>query len=185
MTRNHPFRITACAFGVAALLASAGCTGQHSRSTVQNDDTPEAPKVAMVSSLAMNAPSAPGQLMKGFGALENGQWRWAAGGFSVKLKTPSGASEKGATLSLALSVSDAVLKQVQSQMLTASVGGQKLGSETYTQSGAHVFKADMPTSVLTGDSLTIDFALDHPLPPSASDRRELGVIVSSVGIESK
>ena len=131
----------------------------------------------------MSDPSAKVQLTKGFYQLEAAAWRWTAGNFSVTLKTPPGAAQKGATLTLALTVSDTALKQLHSQTLAASVGSTALKSEKYVDAGSHTFTADIPATALTGDTVTIDFSLDNSLPP-AVDKRELGVIVSSVGIES-
>lgn len=186
MTQNNLFRILAGTLGLAALLFTLGCSGQHSRNTVQNDEPTEAAApVPMVSTLKMNAPSASVQLVKGFSGLENSQWRWTAGNFSVVLKTPPGAAAKGGALTFGFTISDAVLKQVHSQTLSASIGDKTLGSQKYTEAGAHIFGVDIPPTALAGDTVTIDFSLDQSLPPSPSDRRELGVIATAVGLESK
>jgi hypothetical protein len=141
--------------------------------------------VPLVSVLHVNDAGAPAQLIKGFYNVESGMWRWTAGSFSVALKTPAGAAQKGGTLTLALSVSAPVLAQVHSQTLTASIGGKTLKSEKYTDAGGHTFTADVPAASLTGDKVIVDFALDNSLPASAADQRELGVIATAVGIESK
>ena len=108
----------------------------------------------------MSDPSAKAQLTKGFYQLEAGAWRWTAGNFSVTLKTHSGAAQKGATLTLALTVSGVVLKQVHSQTLAASVGATALKSgKPYVDAGSHTFTADIPATALTGDTVTIDFLI--------------------------
>jgi hypothetical protein len=132
----------------------------------------------------MSDPSAKEQLAKGFFGLEAGAWRWTAGNFSVVLKTPPGSAQKGATLTLGLVASDAVLKQVHSQTLAASIGSTALKSEKYLDPGGHTFTADIPAALLTGDTVTIDFSLDNSLPPGQTDRRELGIIATSVAIET-
>lgn len=174
--------LTIAATTLLAISLNVACSGKHS-TAVQNDEGEPVVKAPLVSVLKMNDPSAKEQLTKGFYQLEAGSWRWAAGDFSVTLKTPPGAAQKGATLTLALTVSDAVLKQVHSQTLSASVGATTLKSEKYVDPGSHTFTADIPASALTGDTVTIDFSLDNSLPP-AVDKRELGVIVSSIGVES-
>jgi hypothetical protein len=179
MTRRS-LTVTATLFLAASL--NLACSGKHS-TTVQNDEGESAGKAPIVSTLKMSDPSAKAQLTKGFHQLEANAWRWTAGDFSVTLKTPLGAAQKGATLTLALTVSDVVLKQVHSQTLSAAVGATVLKSEKYVDAGSHTFTADIPATALTGDTVTIDFSLDNSLPP-AVDKRELGVIVSSVGIES-
>jgi len=165
-----------------AISLNFACSGKHS-TAVQNDEGEPVATSPIVSALKMSDPSTKDQLIKGFYGLEGNAWRWTAGDFSVTLKTPPGAAQKGATLTLALTASDTVLKQVHSQTLAASVGATVLKSEKYVDAGSHTFTADIPATALTGDTVTINFSLDNSLPP-AVDKRELGVIVSSVGIES-
>jgi hypothetical protein len=165
-----------------AISLNLACSGKHS-TAVQNDEGEPAGKAPIVSTLKMSDPSAKEQLTKGFYGLEANAWRWTAGNFSVTLKTPLGAAQKGATLTLDLTVSDAALKQLHFQTLAASVGATALKSEKYVDAGSHTFTADIPAAALTGDTVTVDFSLDNALPP-AVDKRELGVIVSSIGIES-
>jgi hypothetical protein len=168
---------------IPGILLTSGC-GKNGATSVKNDEGEPAPaKAPLVSSLKMNDPNAKQQLASGFSTLEAGAWRWTAGNFSVLLKTPPGAAEKGATVTLNLSVSDAILKQVHSQTLTASVGGKLLKSEKYVDAGSHTFSADVPATALTGDTVTIDFSLDNSLPPGI-DRRELGVIATAVVLET-
>ena len=111
-------------------------------------------------------------------------WRWTAGNFTIVLKTPPGAAQKGAALTLNLSAADAVLKEVHSQNLTASIGPKVLKTEKYADPGAHTFAADVPAALLTGDTVTIDFSLDNSLPPGAVDRRELGIIVTAASLDA-
>jgi len=173
------------AISLSAILLSSGCSGKHGNTAVQNDEgEPAAANVPLASSLKMNDPGAKEQLSKGFYALESGMWRWTAGNFTVVLKTPAGAAQKGATLTLNLAVSDTILKQVHSQGLTASIGATNLKTEKYLDPGSHTFSAEVPASALTGDTVTIDFSLDNSLPPGPTDRRELGVIVTAVAIDS-
>jgi hypothetical protein len=179
MTRRS---LTIAAATLFALSLNLACSGKHG-TTVQNDEGEPTAKAPIVSTLKMSDPSAKDQLAKGFYPLEANAWRWTAGNFSVILKTPLGAAQKGATLTLALTVSDIVLKQMHSQTLVASIGAAALKSEKYVDAGSHTFTADIPAAALTGDTVTIDFSLDNSLPPGV-DRRELGVIVSSIGIES-
>jgi|SRR6185312_4416612 len=165
-----------------ALLVSA--CGKKANQTVQNDEGEPAANAPLVSSLKMNAPSAKQQLTKGVFQLESGMWRWTAGNFTITLKTPPGAAQKGAILTLSLVAADSVLKQVHSQSLTAAVGSKTLKTEKYVDAGAHTFTADVPASLLTGDTVAIDFSLDNSLPPGPTDRRELGVIITAASLDS-
>jgi hypothetical protein len=189
MTQQTRSRILAGLLSVAVLLPAAAfnsaCRGKRA-TTVQNDEgTPQPVNLPPASSLKMSDAGAPGQIVRGVYPLEANAWRWTAGNFSILLKTPPGAAQKGATVSLTLVVSDAVLKQVKSQTLTASVGDKSVGSEKYTTAGDFAFAADIPATALTGDTVTVDFSLDNSLPPGPADRRELGIIVSAISIDSK
>jgi len=168
---------------LSAILLTAGCNGKHATPAVQNDEGEPAANAPLTSTLKMNDPSAKQQLTKGFYNVES-TWRWTAGNFSVLLKVPPGAAQKGATLSLALVASEAILKDVHSQSLTATIGTKALKTEKYLDPGGHTFSADVPAALLTGDTVTIDFSLDNALPPGPTDRRELGVIATAVGIET-
>jgi len=165
-----------------ALLVS-GCS-KKANQAVQSDQGEPAANAPLVSSLKMNAPSAKQQLTKGVYGLESGAWRWTAGNFTITLKTPPGAAQKGATLTLNLLATDAVLKQVHSQSLTAAIGSQTIKTEKYVDPGAHAFTADVPASALAGDTVAIDFSLDNSLPPGPADRRELGVIITAASLDS-
>ena len=139
MTQQTRSRILAGLLSVAVLLPAAAfnsaCRGKRA-TTVQNDEgTPQPVNLPPASSLKMSDAGAPGQIVRGVYPLEANAWRWTAGNFSILLKTPPGAAQKGATVSLTLVVSDAVLKQVKSQTLTASVGDKSVGSEKYTTAG--------------------------------------------------
>lgn len=171
------------AIPVTALLgASAGCTGRHSRVTVQNEEEETPPR--MLSVVRMNDRKANSQLLNGFYGIENDAWRWTAGKFSVLLETPAGAAQRGGTLTLAFNIPDVVIQKLKSVKLSASAGGQTLKSDTYTASGSYTFTADVPPAALNTESVRFDFALDKSIPPGA-DRRELGIIVTSVDLASK
>ncbi len=53
-----------------------------------------------------------------------------------------------------------------------------------TSPESNIFTADIPPALLTGESVTVDFALDKTIPPDV-DKRVLGVVATSVGISSK
>jgi hypothetical protein len=125
------------------------------------------------------------QLLKGFHAVEQNAWRWTMGTFSVTLKLPVGAKEKGATLSLKFSLPDAVISHVKSTTLKASVAGKQIGVQTYNASGEYVFTADVPAAMFTSDALTVDFALTQFLPAGTADSRELGLVASTISLEPK
>jgi len=82
-------------------------------------------------------------------------------------------------------VPDPIIARLKTVSLSATVGGAKLAPETYTQSGEFTYTREVPATVLGGEAVKVDFALDKSLPPGEVDQRELGVVVSSVGLEPK
>lgn len=174
-------RIHFATFAVGIALLSVACSGKHDSVAVQNEED-TAPR--LYSTVAMSDAKASSQLLAGFYNSE-GAWRWTAGKFTALLKTPLGAAQKGGTLSFEFTIPEAVSQRLKSVTLTAAIGGMQLKSESYTSAGKYVYTADVPASMLTADTVKVDFSLDKSLPPSSSDRRELGVIATSVGIASK
>lgn len=166
-----------------AFLVAGGCRGKHSGGGVQNEEPEAGPRIS--SSVKMSDATASTQLRKGFYGLESNAWRWTAGTFSVVLRPPLAAAQRGGTLSFAFSIPEVVIQKLKSVTLAASIGSTKLKSETYAKPGGYTFTADVPVELLSKDSVIVDFALDKSLPPGAVDLRELGVIATAVGLESK
>ncbi len=169
---------------LAAFIFTGACRGKHSRLAVENEEPAEATP-RMAATLKMSDPAAPAQLVKGVYGLEGGAWRWTAGHFSFLLRSPLSAAQHGATLSLGFTIPDVITQKLGPIELTASVGATRLKSETYAKPGPYTFTADVPAEQLTKDSVTVDFSLDKSIPAGAMDQRELGVIATSVGLESK
>ena len=133
----------------------------------------------------MSDPKAAIQLLKGFHGVEQNAWRWTMGTFSVTLKPPAASNAKGATLMMKLTLPEAVISNVKSTTLTASVAGKQVGSQTYEAPGEYTFTADVPPSVFTSDAVTVDFALTRFLPAGTADPRELGLVASTIALEPK
>ena len=166
----------------AALVASG--TGCKRAKKTRVEATDEAGPT-LVSVVNMSDARASVQLLKGFHDLEGNAWRWSMGKFSVTLRPPQNASQKGATLVVKMTIPEAIMGQVKSTTLTANVNGAPIAGETYTKAGEYTYSKDVPASALGADAVTVEFALDKFLPPGASDQRELGVVVSSIGFEAK
>lgn len=163
-------------------LAGAGCKGKHNRVTVQNEEPDTGPR--MLSTVRMNDSKAGVQLLSGFYSIENDSWRWTGRRFSVLLRTPLAAAQRGATLSFSFTVPDIVIQKLRNITLTASINGMTLSSADYNKAGPFVFSTEVPASLLPAETVKIDFALDKSLPPEI-DKRELGIIASSVGISAR
>jgi len=166
------------------MLGMMACRGKHHRDIVKNEEPAEVtPRVA--STLKMSDAAAPTQLIRGFYGLEGGTWRWTAGKFAVLLHSPTGAAQRGGTLTFSFSIPDVVIQKLKQVTLTAAIGSTTLKSQTWSKPGAFSYTADVPPELLTKDPVTIDFALDKSLPPGSVDQRELGIIAISAGIEAK
>lgn len=175
-----PLRLGAAILVLSMALAPAGCR-RHKRVTVLT--TEEAPALASV--VATADPHVASQLVSGFYGVEQNAWRWTAGRFSVLLRPPRAAATNGAILQLKLAVPEVALAKLKSLSLSAYVNGTALAPETYSQAGQFVYSRDVPASLLAGDVARVDFSLDKTIPPTAADRRELGVVVSMIGFQPK
>jgi hypothetical protein len=131
-----------------------------------------------------NDPKASKQLVQGFHEVEQGRYRWTMGHFSVSLRPPLHASERGARLILKFGVPEPVIAKLKSIKLSASVDGLALPEETYSKPGVYVYARDVPAQALGKRMVAASFALDKWLPPGDPDRRELGVVVTAVGFEA-
>jgi hypothetical protein len=150
------------------------------RSARHSDSTPE-----LLSVLPMDHPRAEPQLVKGFYSLEGGPWRWTAGKFSVILRPPPGAALAGARLELMLNIPDVVFKELGAVTLSATAGGSALAPEKYPRPGDYIYARDVPAGALAGEDVTIEFATDKAIPAGKIEKRELALIVTSVGLITK
>ena len=173
--RRFAPRLCCSALLVTLALAPLSCKRQ------QADQ--EAP--GMASTVHMGDPQIGNQLVSGFYGIEQNAWRWTGRRFSLVLRPPSGASQKGATLQLRLTVPPVVIEKLKTIALSATIGGSTLPPETYTQAGNYTYTREVAPALLAGESVRVDFQLDKSIPPSGADRRELGIIVASIGLEPK
>ena len=169
--------------GLCALLVTGGIGCKRARKTRVEATDEAGPTLVSVVNMADARASV--QLLKGFHDVESNAWRWTMGKFSVTLRPPLNAPQKGATLVVKLNIPEAIMGRVKSTTLTANVNGAAIAGETYTKAGEYTYSKDVPASALSADAVTVDFALDNFLPPGAADQRELGVVVSSIGFEAK
>ena len=166
---------------LALALAPAGCKRPPK---VQVQETvEEGPH--MVSTINMGDPKQESQLISGFYSIEGNAWRWTAGKFTAVLKTPFGASQRGGTLELALTVPQVVIDKLKTVSLAASVDGNALPPETYSTAGPASYKRDIPASMLTGENVKVDFQLDKAMQPAGGDLRELGIVANSLSLGPK
>jgi|SRR5215831_18014647 len=133
----------------------------------------------------MGDPRSAGQLVSGFHDIEDNAWRWTARKFAVDVGTPPGAAQNGALLEFEFTVPQPVIDQLKSVSVSASVDGNVLPPESYSQPGTYSYKRDVPAALLGKESVRAAFELDKAIPPGPADQRELGVVASSVGLKAK
>lgn len=156
------------------------CKRRRHRTPVQETDN------GMLATMVSAAdPRAETQFVKGFYPVENGAWRWTSRQFTMILRPPKLASEKGARLVLKFSIPDLVIEKLHSMTLSAALNGVAIAPQEYTKPGELTYARDVPASALAGDAVKVEFTLDKALPPSPVDQRELGVIVNAAGFEVK
>ena len=160
---------------VTLALAPLGCKRKQAGK--------EAP--AMASTIHMGDPKTATQLVGGFYGIEQNAWRWTGRRFSLVLRPPLGASQKGATLQVRLTVPPVIVEKLKTVSLSATIGGSALPPETYTEAGDYTYTREVAPALLAGESVRVEFQLDKSMPPSGADLRDLGVVVLSVGLESK
>jgi hypothetical protein len=147
------------------------------------EEAPAAPR--LMATVNMGDPKGEPQLLTGFYAIEANAWRWTGKDFSVALRPPAGSAALGATLHFALSVPQNAIDKLHAVTLSATVNGTTLPPETYSHEGQADYKRDLAPTLLTGDSVRIDFHLDKAMPPANGDMRQLGVVARSVALEAK
>jgi hypothetical protein len=135
--------------------------------------------------LQMADPQAQTQLVSGFYGVEAGAWRWTKQNFSVNLGLPLGAAQKGAWLRVRVTAPAALIARLGTITLTASVNGHRLTPETYSAPGGYTYERDAPASMLKDDYARVDFTLDKVMPAAGQELRDLGIVVSSAGLEPK
>jgi hypothetical protein len=161
---------------IPLLLAGAGCKRRH-RGSSQTDQP--------VSTVFAGDPNVAAHFATGFYQVEANAWRWTDKQFAVDLSPPLHANERGAQLVVKLSVPDVLLQKVASVQLSASIQGYNLEPQTFSMPGQYTFTRDVPADRFQDDVVRINFVVDHSLPPTDTDRRQLGIIVSQVGLVAK
>ncbi|SPE35219.1 conserved exported hypothetical protein [Candidatus Sulfopaludibacter sp. SbA3] len=174
-------KIISCAVLAALALVPVGC--KQAKKVQVQQTVEEAPRLA--STVPMGDPKLETQLASGFYGIEGNAWRWAARQFTVVLRPPFGASQRGGALQLNLTVPQVIIDKLKNISLTAAIDGSPLAPETYTQAGPYTYKRDLPANLLTADSVKVEFQLDKAMPPTDQDKRELGVVVNSVSLVAK
>jgi hypothetical protein len=125
------------------------------------------------------------QLIAGFHGVESKKWRWTTRKFIVALKPPEGAEKKGAELRLHLFIPAHEIETLGSITLTADAAGYPLDPETFSEAGSYTYAREVPSDALATNILPFKFSFDKAMKPSKTDGRELGAVVTWVGLQTK
>ena len=133
-----------------------------------------APRIS--SSVNVADPAQAGQLLTGFYDIEGGKSRWTARDFSVLLKATAGAK-----LLLKLYVPDVQIKNLGPITMSANLSGHALPSDTFSKSGEYTYSA-LAAGAGGSGLVVVKFHLDKSSVGLNGDARDLGVIVTEVGL---
>jgi hypothetical protein len=136
------------------------------------------------SALSVADPDAARQLLWGFYEVSEHAWRWTAPQFAVAVRPPEGSDSKGASIRLGLYFPEDELTQVGPMTLSARTDCYELDSITFQKPGLQEYRSKVPAKLLNTNILPIIFSFDKALPPSATDSRELGVVIRSVELRT-
>jgi hypothetical protein len=162
------------------VLGSPGCKRKKKAASSARE-----PAAILLSVVSVADPAATVQLARGFFELESNAWRWTAGKFTVMLRPPAGAAERGARLELHFNLPGVIVDGIGPVTVSATLGGLSLAPERYTRPGDYVYTRDVDASALRSSGVAVDFATDKALPPTGADSRELALIVTNIGLVAK
>ncbi len=117
------------------------------------------------------------ELLSGWHSAEAAGWRWTEQRFSARL---NGGSARPARIELRFFVPQALIERYGPVTLHATADGVPLPSQTYHESARFTYRATLDKAQVSGDTVQLDFWLDHALPPSEADERELGIVVAAL-----
>ncbi|WP_321472394.1 hypothetical protein [uncultured Paludibaculum sp.] len=162
-------------------ILAAGCKRKHHpnpSATIEEESE-------LASSISVAEARDASQLLSGFYGLEGNAWRWSTKKFAVSLAPPATTAPQGASLELDCSLPEVIATRMLGVSVTPTVGTTKLAPIRIDKIGDQTLKFDVPPDALKQDAIIVQFELDKAIAPSASDSRELGIVVARIGFVSK
>jgi len=132
-------------------------------------------------SVNVAAPEQAAQLLSGFYDIEGGKSRWTARSFSVLLKVPPGAD---VGLALKLYVPEAQIRNLGPITITAEIAGRQLPSLILSKPIEYTYSVSVDAAALQSQYVAVSFHLNKSSVGLNGDARDLGVIVTEVGLVS-
>jgi len=127
-------------------------------------------------------PADSAQLVRGFSNVEADAWRWSTSKFAVVLRPPAGAAANGAKLQMVFTLHESVVNKLGPVTVNATVNGSAVPPQTFSTAGDYTYTQPVPASALGSDVVTVEFTTDKALAPTEQDKRELALIVKTVGL---
>lgn len=122
----------------------------------------------------VRSPITNGRLLSGWHRQENFEnWRWTEKKFTVSF------SDVGHQLTLDFFLPEAI-ENLGTLELGCRVNGHALPARTFDKSGSYQYEEMVGDAALADTPVMVEFTLSQALAPRDNDRRELGVVVSSV-----
>ena len=94
-------------------------------------------------------------------------------------------ADDGAVAICKFAIPDVLFAKLGTVSLSCYVNGTAQPPETYTKAGQYTYTRDVPANLVTGEVARVDFSLDKTIPASPSYCRELGVVVSMIGLQPR
>lgn len=166
----------------AVLLFSPGCRKKrHANPAATIEEETE-----LESMISVAEPAAASQILHGFHAVEGNAWRWSMRTFAVSLRPPDQAGRNGAQLELHYAIPEAIAAKMQGVSITASIDGKTLPPFKSQGQGSLVYRQSVPAELLRDkEAVIVEFNLDKVMEPGSLDSRELGLVVSKIGLTPK
>jgi hypothetical protein len=158
------------------MLAPVGCRRKKKGRTRED---------GLASTINVADPADSAQIVRGLSNVEADAWRWSTAKFSVVLRPPPASAQNGAKLELRFTLADAVVGQLGPVTVSAIVNGTPVAPETFSEAGDFVYSHDVPAAALGPDVITAEFSTDKALEPNDKDKRELALIVKTIGLVPK
>lgn len=106
--------------------------------------------------------------------------RWTEKRFSVGFRLPP--TDLLPRIRLHFFLPGSSIERLGSVTIEARVKNTVLAKETFSAAGQHVYARDLPPGLFDGGMAQFDFELDRTIPPGEADRRELGIVVTAIGL---
>jgi len=119
------------------------------------------------------------QLVSGWYPIEDGAWRWMAKQAEVVLRTPA---DPAMSFEMDLFFPPGYMQNAGGPVtVSVRVNGKPLTRRSYFAPGSYHLAAEVPAGLTSFPTSTVSIRLNRALPPSGSELRELGAIVTQLG----